>query len=539
MSDEAVLRIRIEGDGGSAPTASGPTSSPAPSSSSGSSTSSYGRAATVPPPAVSSHWNATNAPDPQAVAQAQMFRANLLRQAKVIRMGIDPHFREEQERKQAEKEEVQLRKREKQQERDEAYAARQELQQQREEEKEDRRQQRQQERDEDYADRQELRQQREEEKEANRQQRQQESDEDYAARMELRQQREEEREAKRKQRQQESDENYADRQELRQQREEEKEAKRRQRQQESDEDYAARQELRQQRKEEQEAKRRRLQQERDEDYADRSEVIARKKWIASLPKAELVKPEKPKGLLDSLQDIRGSLGGLFGPLIGAILDITNAMKKGPLGAVGGIGVTLAIDQAVKSAIKGIIGGGGGILTGIASTGDPAHKTVTQLSGAISSFGEKIPVIGQALVIVGEVGKVIGGLMETFMRTAERFGEYNPFIAQELALAEIRQVFNDVRRAQQAGPEMARMIREQSEMQQRFEELKMKIWMKILPILSNLLASINSILGVVTDEVNDANLAEIDPTAQILRGPMGMSAGEFVPLIGSGQAPGGI
>jgi molecular chaperone GrpE (heat shock protein) len=415
-----------------------------------------------------------------------------------------------------------------------------------------------------------LRQQKQEEKDLQRRQQQQNKDADYAARQLLRRQREEERDA------------------LRQQREEEKETRRQQR-----ENAKLKREVERALAAEIVAdERKQKEEERKKKKAEREVLTTRRKFIASLPRAKLVKPTQPRDSMDDLlkgvASVRGSLGGILGPLAGVVLDLVAFMRRGAGGTAGapspgspftppsttgqgiasgwggsvpggiqgtsggvqgvarppgslpgwtgmqasqiapgsisggmmaGIaralpiaGIALAAKAAVDGAIKGVISGIGGAMTGVATTGDPAHKTITQLSDGISKLGEKIPGIGAAMVVVGEVGKVIGGLMETFTRTAERYGEYNPQIAQQLAMAEIREVMGDMRRAQRSGPELARFIQAQSKMQQQFEEIKMRIWMKILPILTAIMQVFSRLLGIAENQ----DVAGMDdPTTMLL------------------------
>ena len=234
---------------------------------------------------------------------------------------------------------------------------------------------------------------------------------------------------------------------------------------------------------------------------------------------------KDKSQLDSVMDIagglRGTIGGQIGTMGGAALDAMAGFRKaqaaggagGAASAVPMIAAAIALDQAVKGAIKGTIGGVGGALKAAADPDNNPAKAIEGMSAAVSSFGEKIPVIGYALTALGETGKMLGGLMQAFTKQAERYGEYNPQIAQAQAMAEIRQVMGDMRRAQRSGTELARFIEEQSRMQQQFEEIKMRIWMKILPVITAILEILGRFLNVI--EAQDETQFET-PTDVILR-----------------------
>ena len=182
-----------------------------------------------------------------------------------------------------------------------------------------------------------------------------------------------------------------------------------------------------------------------------------------------------------------------------------------------VAIALAADQAIKGVVKSAMSGIGGILKGAASPDDDPSKAIEGLSSAVSSFGEKLPgPIGQMAVAVGEAGKIFSGLMQSFTKQADKYAEYNPQIAQAQAMAEIRQVMGDMRRAQRSSGEIARFIEEQSKMQQQFEEIKMKIWMKILPIITAILQVLSRLLGVLETQEDD----QIDLPIDVLFGAQG-------------------
>ena len=182
-----------------------------------------------------------------------------------------------------------------------------------------------------------------------------------------------------------------------------------------------------------------------------------------------------------------------------------------------VAIALAADQAIKGVVKSAMSGIGGILKGAASPDDDPSKAIEGLSSAVSSFGEKLPgPIGQMAAAVGEAGKIFSGLMQAFTKQADKYAEYNPQIAQAQAMAEIRQVMGDMRRAQRSSGEIARFIEEQSKMQQQFEEIKMKIWMKILPIITAILQVLSRLLGVLETQEDD----QIDLPIDVLFGAQG-------------------
>ena len=160
----------------------------------------------------------------------------------------------------------------------------------------------------------------------------------------------------------------------------------------------------------------------------------------------------------------------------------------------------------------MIGGIGGLAKSVSSPDDSAANTVSAVGGGVSDLGSALPVIGIPLVAIGEGLKIVGGLMDNFTKMAEKYGEYNPAIAQAQAMAEVKKIMGDMRRAQESGQELVKFVKLQAETQQRFEDLKMKIWMKILPMLNDMLEGINYIANLGRDKLTDL---PNDPTDFIL------------------------
>lgn len=227
-------------------------------------------------------------------------------------------------------------------------------------------------------------------------------------------------------------------------------------------------------------------------------------------------PEKQKSGMDSFLDMagqfRGLIGGRFGSVAGGALDAISAMRApsgatgGASGAAGGMaGMAgaaagpVAVAMAVKEGVRELIAGAGNVASFLSSPDDDPSKMMHGMSEAI----------GKLSFVTGEVGKVVAGLMDNFTRMGEKYGQYNPQIAQAQAMAEISKEMRDMARAQQSGGELARFIKAQSEMQQKFEDIKIKIWMQILPIMTGILDVLNFFLP--SDEMVDI----VDPTSIIL------------------------
>ena len=156
----------------------------------------------------------------------------------------------------------------------------------------------------------------------------------------------------------------------------------------------------------------------------------------------------------------------------------------PIGLI--VAAALEARQAIIDGIKGAVSGAGNVVSGIASANADPAVPIAKFGDTVSKVGEKIPILGTAAVVAGESLKALAGVMQELNKTADRYGEYSPAIAQAQAIAEVRQVMGDFRRSQQIGPEMAKFIMAQSDMQQRFEDIKIRLLTKIVPIIVRLL-----------------------------------------------------
>lgn len=149
-----------------------------------------------------------------------------------------------------------------------------------------------------------------------------------------------------------------------------------------------------------------------------------------------------------------------------------------------------------SAVRSI----GDAAASVANPEADAAGSVAGLGDGIKAVSDKLfyisPVVGIFGSVVGEATTSVAKFMGAVNATAARYGEYSPQIAQAQAIAEINQTMGDLRRAQSAGPELARYIQVQGELQQKFEDTKIKIMTKILPLATALLGLVERISPAV-------------------------------------------
>lgn len=167
----------------------------------------------------------------------------------------------------------------------------------------------------------------------------------------------------------------------------------------------------------------------------------------------------------------------------------------------------AVDH-LRGKIPGFAGGGligttNRMLMGQMET-DPATR-IDRFGQGMSAVGDKLMSVGGSLGLVagplgafavglGKAAEGVGQLMGVINETVDKYGEYNPQVAMAQAQVEINQTMGDMRRAQELGPDLAKFVVAQGELQQRFEEIKVKLLMQVVPAINNILEVLNKVMG---------------------------------------------
>lgn len=219
----------------------------------------------------------------------------------------------------------------------------------------------------------------------------------------------------------------------------------------------------------------------------------------------------------NLRKMRGAIGGkggMLGSFIGSGLDIAAAGKDmkaasaagatGAAAAVPVVGMVMAVKEIadkikaeIIGGIKAAIGGVGGVFEAAAAPGADPSVPIGQLGDAATAASEKLVdmglPIGYMTIALGETVSSLSRLMRSIDQTAGRYGEYNAGIAQAQAIAEIRHTMGDFRRAQEVSGEMAKYLMAQSDLQQKFEDIKVKMLAKILPSVTRAIEILEAIM----------------------------------------------
>ncbi len=174
------------------------------------------------------------------------------------------------------------------------------------------------------------------------------------------------------------------------------------------------------------------------------------KELARLKGEDKKKPSFMDTAIGILDPMRGSIGGIFGPVAGAAVDVAKGFHN-------------------------------------------MQKEQEKLEEGASQVGAAMMLAAPA---VGAVVVAFGALTAALDASVERYAEFSPEIAQAQADVEIRRMGNDMRRSAEHGAELARYVESQGRMQEKFEETKMRILVKLAPIIE----SIFDTLGILAEGV---------------------------------------
>lgn len=225
-------------------------------------------------------------------------------------------------------------------------------------------------------------------------------------------------------------------------------------------------------------------------------------------------PGSGGGLLELAKKLRGTIGGRSG-FLGSILDVFAAYSKagkagtagGASGAAGGlgaaagpVGIALAVFEALKAFKDGLgaaIRGVGNFTAALLDPSPDVSKSIDTMGGAISGVSDKLfyvsPILGIFGKALGETVGALGAVMKSLDGMVNRYATFNPQLAAGLAQADIRQTLGDIRRAQEAGPQLLRYLQQRTEMQQKFEDMKIRIMQQIMPAVLRLMELVETIL----------------------------------------------
>lgn len=154
-------------------------------------------------------------------------------------------------------------------------------------------------------------------------------------------------------------------------------------------------------------------------------------------------------------------------------------------------------EAVASDVRETVGVFSGAASMAVNPNSDPSDSLSKMGSAVSGVGEKLamvnPALGSMVMMAGEAGKAFAGLMQAIDKTAEKYGEFSPEIAQAQAMAEVQQTTGDIKRAQESGGELAKYVEAQSDLQQKFEDIKVKLLTQIVSAVTPIIEILGAIL----------------------------------------------
>ncbi len=158
------------------------------------------------------------------------------------------------------------------------------------------------------------------------------------------------------------------------------------------------------------------------------------------------------------------------------------------GSVSGI-----FNQSLSRAATAV----GNFVTSLVSPSNDPAVFVNAFGSAVQETGSLLamanPVVGAFTVGIGAAVGVVGDLMQAFDGMVDRYAKYNPEIAVAKAEADVAQIMNDMRRAQQAGPSLIQYIQQRQDMQQKVEDMKIRIMQTVMPAVLHIMELIEKLM----------------------------------------------
>lgn len=154
-------------------------------------------------------------------------------------------------------------------------------------------------------------------------------------------------------------------------------------------------------------------------------------------------------------------------------------------AAAGITAGLAAANAFAGAIVGAASAARNFTLSLVNPNANIGQSVSQMGQSISSvagaFGVLLPPVTLFGGLLGAAVEGLGQFISAMDGMVARFAQYSPALAVAEAQSEIVQQLNDIRRAQEATPALVEFLKVRTELQQKFEDAKMRILTRLMPL----------------------------------------------------------
>ncbi len=172
----------------------------------------------------------------------------------------------------------------------------------------------------------------------------------------------------------------------------------------------------------------------------------------------------------------GAAAGAAGAGGGAMAGL--AAAAAPLAIAGA--VVYALEKVIER-IQAVAEAFGKLGLAFSDPGTNPANMVKAQGEFIAGIAKGIPIAEQFYGALGSAVGMLGSFMQAMDGMVERFAQYSPQLAFAQAQADVRQIFADMRRAQEVTPALLQYLQSRTEMQQHFEDAKMRFIDRAMPV----------------------------------------------------------
>jgi hypothetical protein len=176
-----------------------------------------------------------------------------------------------------------------------------------------------------------------------------------------------------------------------------------------------------------------------------------------------------------------------------------SMMTGIAAGVGIAGAVLAGLSALKGGLYSATQAAGSFAALITADTSPANY-ISTLGTAAKSASDSIFMVNPVLSIfgstVGGATQAMGQFMRAVDAQVDRYSGLEPNLAVATALGELSVTLQDFRRAREISPDLIRYVQARTELQNRFEDTKIKLLERIVPPLTDMMETLNRIWPVI-------------------------------------------
>ncbi len=189
------------------------------------------------------------------------------------------------------------------------------------------------------------------------------------------------------------------------------------------------------------------------------------------------------------------------------------------GVAAGVGIAAAVIAAlkmVKDRLYGVTQAIGGMSAFITADTSPANY-ISSLGASAKSAGDAIfminPVLGIFANTVGGATQALGQFMKVLDAQVDRYSGFSPQLSVAAAMGELRTTLADFGRAQAIAPDLIRYVEARTELQNQFEDTKIKLLERVVPVVTNIMESISRLWPLI-----EAGLLSAEMIVEALTGP---------------------